>query len=80
MIIATHGVPSVAFRFELLLPAALIAVTVWMTLLLATRVSRRLGTTGMNIVTRIMGLILAALAVEFIAQGMLTLFPGLGAA
>jgi multiple antibiotic resistance protein len=78
MIISTHGVQGVAFRFELLLPAALIAVTVWMTLLLATRVSRRLGTTGMNIVTRIMGLVLAALAVEFIAQGLLELFPGLG--
>jgi len=80
MIIATHGVPGIAFRLELLIPAVAIAVIVWITLLVATRLSHRLGTTGMNIVTRIMGLVLAALAVEFIAQGLLELFPGLGAA
>jgi multiple antibiotic resistance protein len=79
MIIATHGVPGIAFRLELLIPAVAIAVIVWLTLLVATRLARRLGTTGMNIVTRIMGLVLAALAVEFIAQGLLEIFPGLGA-
>jgi len=38
----------------------------------------RLGTTGVNLVTRLMGLILAALAVEMMARGLLELFPGLG--
>jgi multiple antibiotic resistance protein len=33
-----------------------------------------LGQTGINIATRIMGLILAALAVEFIASGYKVLF------
>ena len=80
MIIATNSVHGIAFRLELLMPALAIALIVWGTLLLATRLSHRLGTTGMNIVTRIMGLVLAALAVEFIAQGLLELFPGLGAA
>jgi multiple antibiotic resistance protein len=36
-----------------------------------------LGKTGMNIVTRIMGLILAAIGIEFIANGIMGLFPGL---
>jgi small neutral amino acid transporter SnatA (MarC family) len=31
----------------------------------------------MNIVTRMMGLILSAVAIEFIAAGALDLFPGL---
>lgn len=78
MIIATHGVPGVAFRLELLMPAAAIAIVVWGTLLVANRLAHRLGTTGMNIVTRIMGLVLAALAVEFIAKGLQELFPVLG--
>ncbi|MBK8970088.1 MAG: YchE family NAAT transporter [Hahellaceae bacterium] len=40
-------------------------------------ISRRLGQTGINIMTRVMGLILAAIAVEFIANGLKGLFPSL---
>lgn len=78
MIIASHRVPGIAFRLKLLLAAAGIAALVWITLLVSSRVSHRLGTTGMNIITRIMGLMLAALSVEFIAKGLGELFPGLG--
>jgi len=46
----------------------------WAALRLSTRISRVLGQTGINIATRIMGLILAALAVEFIASGYKVLF------
>ena len=35
-----------------------------------------LGKTGMNIVTRLMGLVTMAMAVEFMANGLGTLFPG----
>jgi multiple antibiotic resistance protein len=36
-----------------------------------------LGKTGINIATRLMGLLLAAIAVEFIANGLGQLLPGL---
>ncbi|MBW8829994.1 MAG: MarC family protein [Burkholderiales bacterium] len=39
------------------------------------RVARVLGQTGINIMTRLMGLILAALAVELLADGLTKLFP-----
>ena len=39
-------------------------------------IARVLGQTGVNVVTRIMGLILAAVAVEFLARGLSVLFPG----
>ena len=45
----------------------------------AQRLHRFLGILGINIVARIMGLILAAIAVQFIAQGLAQLLPGLGA-
>jgi multiple antibiotic resistance protein len=78
MIIAAHESPSLASRASLLLPAAVIAVAVWLTLFAAERIASRLGHTGMNIITRIMGLILAAIAIEFIYRGLVELFPGLG--
>lgn len=45
---------------------------------LAEPIARALGTTGIRVMTRIMGLMLAALAVEVMAVGLLKLFPGLG--
>mgnify|MGYP000193258209 CR=1 FL=1 len=41
-------------------------------------IARALGKTGINVMTRLMGLILAALAVEVMADGLLKLFPALG--
>ncbi|MBP6464194.1 MAG: hypothetical protein KA324_09680, partial [Rubrivivax sp.] len=34
--------------------------------------------TGINVMTRLMGLILAAMAVELLADGLMKLFPVLG--
>jgi multiple antibiotic resistance protein len=47
---------------------------------LAQPISRILGRTGINVMTRLMGLILAALAVEVMASGLTTLFPALSKA
>ncbi|MEO8331143.1 MAG: MarC family protein [Gallionella sp.] len=54
-----------------------VVVIVWLVLRLAEPIGKRLGTGGLNIATRVMGLILAAMAVQFMADGMLELFPGL---
>jgi multiple antibiotic resistance protein len=45
---------------------------------LAQPIARILGKTGINVMTRLMGLILAALAVEVMADGLVKLFPALG--
>lgn len=57
--------------------AVLAATVLWIALRLANPIRRLLGTTGINIVVRVMGLLLAALAVEFIASGLTELLPGL---
>ena len=41
-------------------------------------IARVLGKTGINVMTRLMGLLLAALAIEMMSDGLLKLFPGLG--
>jgi multiple antibiotic resistance protein len=52
-----------------------VAISIWVILSLATPISNLLGQTGMNVATRFMGLILAAVAVEFITGGLQELFP-----
>ena len=48
---------------------AVMGAVVWFAFSLAGPISRLAGRTGLNIMTRLMGLVLAALAVEFIAAG-----------
>ena len=55
-----------------------IALATWLALSLAQPIARALGKTGINVMTRLMGLILTALAVEVMSEGLHTLFPVLG--
>ena len=54
-----------------------IAALVWLTLHMAQPIARFMGRTGINIATRIMGLLVAAVAVEFIVEGLKTMLPAL---
>ena len=54
-----------------------IAALVWLTLQMAQPIARVMGRTGINIATRIMGLLVAAVAVEFIVDGLTTMIPAL---
>jgi multiple antibiotic resistance protein len=58
---------------------ALAALCVWIVLRLAPSIGALLGRTGINIMTRLMGLVLAALAIKFITDGLVQLLPGLTA-
>lgn len=55
------------------------SILIYGLLRMAQRLRLFLGIIGINIVARIMGLVLAAIAVQFIAQGLEQLLPGLGA-
>lgn len=61
----------------LLIPISLVALSVWLAFRAAPAIARRLGRTGIHVVTRLMGLIIAAISVEMIASGLGQLFPGL---
>jgi multiple antibiotic resistance protein len=58
---------------------AMVCAFLWWILRLADVVGSRLGITGLNIATRLLGLLLAAIAVETMASGLKALFPGLAA-
>ncbi len=55
----------------------LVALTVWLCLRVSPWIRGMMGQTGINIITRIMGLIMAAIGVEIIATGLKGLFPAL---
>ena len=77
VILAAHKSTSVVHYLLVALGIIVLSLVVWVVLRVAPWVAGRIGATGINIFTRIMGLILAAIAVEFIANGIKGLFPTL---
>ena len=53
----------------------LVCLLLWLILRMATPIGKILGHTGLNIINRLFGLILASIAVEIIANGLKQLFP-----
>ena len=49
----------------------LASITLWPILALSKPIGNSLGTTGLNVATRVMGLIIAAISVQFIIEGIL---------
>jgi multiple antibiotic resistance protein len=78
MIIVAQQNSSFIGHISLIIPILVMSIIIWLVLKLAVAISNQLGSIGINIVTRLMGLILAAMAVEFIAHGLNGMFPKLG--
>jgi multiple antibiotic resistance protein len=68
--------PEWSHQAALVAVIAAVAGVIWATLAMAAPLGARLGQTGLNILNRLFGLLLAAIAVEIIASGLRGLFPG----
>lgn len=75
VIVFAHNADGVAHYGLSAVAIVLVTALCGLTLAASPKLSRLLGQTGVNIVTRVMGLILAAIAVEFLARGLRDLFP-----
>jgi len=64
---------------SLIVSSMLVGAVVWIMFRLAVPISHLLGQSGINIATRIMGLLLSAIAVEYMVQGLKGLIPVLNA-
>jgi len=53
------------------------ALVAWSTLALAKPIGKKMGELGLNIATRMMGMLLAAIGVQMLAHGLAKLLPGL---
>ncbi|HLT25780.1 MAG TPA: MarC family protein, partial [Zeimonas sp.] len=65
-------------RLAIVACIAIVCVLAWLVLSNAHRIATRVSLTAMNVATRILGLLLAAMAVQIMAQGLRELLPGLG--
>ncbi|WP_434779360.1 MarC family protein [Neisseria sp. Ec49-e6-T10] len=62
---------------QLLVAGCIAAMISYSALVMATPISKILGQTGINIVNRLMGMVLAAVSIEIIVAGLKNLFPTL---
>ena len=77
VIVASHG-GGLLHQLAILGCIVVACAVLWLILALAAPVGRSMGTTGLNIATRLLGLLLAAFAIESMAIGLRALFPALG--
>jgi len=77
VILATESSSGPLYTLSLCAGPVLLSLALWLSFRFAVPVGQFLGKTGVNIATRLMGLILAAIAVEFISEGLIGLFPAL---
>jgi multiple antibiotic resistance protein len=78
VIVNAHQADNWNERFILTFGIIIVALLVWLALRLATPIGKKLGITGLNIATRIMGLLLAAIGIQMMTTGLVKLLPGLG--
>jgi len=76
-IIAAEKGSGIAHLSVILGCIAAVSLLTWIVLRAANAIGDRFGTTGLNIATRLLGLLLAALAIQTMAEGLRELFPGL---
>lgn len=79
MIVYSNQSVELMHQGALVVVAFGVALCVWVCLRLADPLGRLMGPTGLNITTRVMGILIAAVSVEFITTGLVGLMPGLGA-
>jgi len=76
IVVSTHSYSTIDDKIIISAVSIAIALILWIAFYFSAPVSRLLGLHGINIVTRIMGIILVAIAFGMMASGFRALFPG----
>ena len=76
VIVFSHYTTGFVHLFIMSGIVTVLILNIYLSLKAAAYLSEKLGLIGINVISRIMGLILASIAVEFMASGLLKLFPG----
>ena len=75
VMVLASGAPTLPLRVGVHMAIAAVSVATLLVLRSATLIARGLGKTGINIIGRVMGIILAAYAVQFTIDGLKEAFP-----
>lgn len=73
-----HDYPDFNGWLAISIGIIMVSLVVYTVFRFADIISKKIGKTGLNIITRVMGLILMAIALDMITDGMSQLFPVLG--
>lgn len=76
VIIFTQDFPDIVYRLYICFGILLISCILGIVLLFADRIGQLIGQNGIKITTKIMGLVLAAIAMSMIMAGLKSTFPG----
>jgi multiple antibiotic resistance protein len=77
VLVAAQQHPSALSKVEISVVVVALAALSGLLFSFATPISKRLGESGMGVVTRVMGMILAAIAMGMLADGLKGMLPGL---
>lgn len=77
VLLETQKYPNVMQKIDISLVCLLIGLLFWGCFYFSAPIAKRLGVSGIAVVTRIMGMVLAAIAFGMLAGGLTGLFPGL---
>ncbi len=77
VLVAAQQHPAVLSKLEISVAIVSIAALCGLLFSFAAPISKRLGELGMGVVTRVMGMVLAAIAMGMLADGLKGLLPGL---
>lgn len=76
VIVFSHYASGVAHLLMMSGIVSVLILNIFLSLRAAAYLSEKLGLIGINVISRIMGLILASISIEFMASGLVKLFPG----
>lgn len=77
VIIEMSSKPGYGHQAAIVMCILIVCLATWAILRLAYPIGQQLGKIGLNVLSRLFGLILAAIAVQVMATGLRALFPGL---
>lgn len=77
VLVAAQQHPSVLSRVEVSVVIVVLSAFVGLLFSFAEPLAKRLGDSGMGVVTRVMGMVLAAIAMGMLADGLRGMLPGL---